>query len=317
MTEQEVAYIIAQKLNMSLDAAAKIIAKARQGREFTNDLEEWLNQRFLPNCVLIDEVGYAQMCVSALKILNRAAATDYGSTRQRDLGQIWGDMTRGYLGEYAFTLFLKQRWNIEAELGHETGQLETFLPTDIHRIREAKGQYRIPRLNLSVKTSKWNGIWLDIPGDQFTHADIHIFVKVGAGRDHLFAFFKEISVFKDKILRRGEMIGALTSDEADEIYADLPSFTPIPAYICGFVPRDIAYQPLAYQGKRGKKNYTIHGWNGPISPGDLERIKLNEQISGYIQFEGIGQFSHNKGYLFNTGSLLWRTEDWQAIIRQL
>lgn len=317
MTEKEATTIIANQLNLSLDAAAKIIDKARQGHEFSNNLEEWLTQRFLSNCVFIDEVGYARMCINALKILNRAAATDYGSTRQRDLGQIWGDMTRGYLGEYAFTLFLKQRWGIEAELGHQAGQLETFLPTDIHRIREAKGQYRTPRLNLSVKTSKWNGIWLDIPGDQFSHADIHIFVKVGAGRDHLFAFFKEISVFKDKVLRRGETVGALTHEEADKIYADLPSFTPIPAYICGFIRRDMDYQPLAYQGKRGKKHYTIYGWNGPISPGDLERIKLNEQVSGDVHFEGIGQFSHNKGYLFNTGSLLWRTEDWQAIINQL
>ena len=48
----------------------------------------------------------------------------------------------------------------------------------------------VEKLNISIKTSKWNGIWLDIPGNQFEHSDIHVFVKIGAGRDHLFAFFK-------------------------------------------------------------------------------------------------------------------------------
>ena len=79
MTEKEATTIIANQLNLSLDAAAKIIDKARQGHEFSNNLEEWLTQRFFFNCVFIDEVGYARMCINALKILNRAAATDYGS----------------------------------------------------------------------------------------------------------------------------------------------------------------------------------------------------------------------------------------------
>ena len=311
--------IIKEKLNITTDDAERIIEKSSSGGEITDTfgLSDWLNKRFLPNLVFIDETGYSRMCVDALKILSRTAPTDFGSSRQRDLGQLWADMTRGYLGEYAFLLFLKERWGVKANLGHEVGTLQEYLPMDIHQIRESSEKYRKPKIKISVKTTKWNGIWLDIPGDQFNHSDIHVLVKVGAGRDHLFAFFKEISVFKDKVLKRGEDVGALSSVEAEDLYNNLPSFKPIPAYICGFVRKDAAYKNMPYTGTKKIKHYTITSWNGPINPGDLERIKKDKGVPGLVKFEGIGDFAHDKGYLFNTGSLLWEDNDWKQVCQCL
>lgn len=316
---EETINIVQRQLDVSIEEAGKIVEKAHIGQEFSTVVESltWVNDRFLPNCVLIDEDGYTKMCIDALKILDRTAATDYGSSRQRDLGQLWADMTRGYLGEFAFQLFMKKHWNLESELGHEVGSLDEFLPLDIHNIRRDGGVFHAPSLKLSVKTTKWNGIWLDIPGDQFNHSDIHILIKVGTGRDHLFAFFKKISVFKDKILKKGVDSGCLTCDESDALFENLPSFKPVPAYICGFVKTDRIYEPLSYAGKSGKKNYTIQSWNGPISSGDLDRIKDREHVSGDIKFEGIGKFSHDSGYLFNTGSLLWNHNDWTKVVNRL
>jgi len=319
MDINEAVNIIKEKLSLSAEDAGKIIEKSIAGGEITETfaLDKWLNKRFLPNLVFIDETGYSKMCVDALKILSRTAPTDFGSSRQRDLGQLWADMTRGYLGEYAFLLFLKERWNIETNLGHEVGTLQEYLPMDIHQIREPSAEYRKPKIKVSVKTTKWNGIWLDIPGDQFNHSDVHVLVKVGAGRDHLFAFFKKISVFKDKVLKRGEDVGVLSSKEADDLYNNLPSFKPIPAYICGFVRKDASYENLSYTGKKKKKHYTIASWNGPINPGDLARIKEKEIVPGDVKFEGIGDFAHDKGYLFNTGSLLWEDSAWKQICDKL
>jgi len=310
---------ITETLQISSQEAEIIIEKAKAGKEITDSftLDEWLETRFLPNCVLISEEGYTKMCVDALKILNSTASTDYGSTRQRDLGQSWSDMTRGYLGEYAFQEFMKQKWNLETTLNHEQGLLQDFLPTDIHLVKEQGGDYRSPKLTIGIKTSKWNGIWLDIPGDQFNHSQVHVFVKAGTGRDHLFAFFKTLSVFKDKILKRGEEIGALTTDESRDLFDNLPSFTPIPAYICGFISSNQEYPDLSYSGKKGKKHFTIESWRGPILPGDLDRIKEIEKISGEVKFLGIGKFSHDKGYLFNSGSLQWKVDDWEKIKNNL
>lgn len=319
MTKEEAINIIEGKLSVDLKEATNIIDKAVVGGEINPDdnFGDWIEKRFLPNLVFIDEKGYSLMCIDALKILSKTAPTDYGSSRQRDLGQLWADMTRGYLGEYAFSLFLQNRWGITAKLGHEVGELKDYLPMDIHQIKEPQAEYRSPRLKIGIKAVKWNGIWFDISGDQFNHSDIHVLVKVGTGRDHLFAFFKKISVFKDKILKVGQEVGSLSAEEADKLYQDLPSFTPISAYICGFVPKDAEYRNLSYTGNKGRLHYTIKSWNGPINSGDLDRIKEKEGIAGDVKFEGIGKFAHDKGYLFNTGSLLWKEDDWALVRNRL
>lgn len=307
-----------EKLGLSPEDSILVIKKALEGGEANIDsLEDWVNVRYLPNCIEINKDEYALMCVNALKSVFSVAATDYGSSRQRDLGQMWADMIRGYLGEIAFVKFLKAKWNIESDMGHEKGSLSDYLPMDIHEIKLSGEPYRKPKINISIKTSKWNGIWLDIPGDQFNHSDIHVFVKIGAGRDHLFAFFKEISVFRDKVLKIGEDVGSLTKGESEKLYESLPSFTPIKAYICGFASKSKEYEPLSYSGSKGRTNFTVRGWNGPISAGDLVEIKEAESISGKVSFSGIGEFSHAQGYLFNTGNLVWSKADWDNVISML
>src|SRR3989338_9504742 len=231
MNKEDAVKIIKEKLSVELKEAVNIIDKAIAGGEIApdDDFDDWINKRFLPNLVFIDEKGYSLMCIDALKILSKTAPTDYGSSRQRDLGHLWADMTRGYLGQYAFKLFLKDRWGITAKLGHEAGELKDYLPMDIHQIREPEGEYRVPRIKVGIKAVKWNAIWFDISGDQFNHSDIHVLLKVGTGRYHLFPFFKKISVFKDKILKVGQEVGSLSEEEAEKLYQDLPTFTPISA----------------------------------------------------------------------------------------
>lgn len=319
MSIQSIKERIKSELGVDTAFADVIIEKAISGGEIAaeRDIDKWFSDRFIKNCVLIDETGYSKMCVNALKILSTTAATDYGSARQRDLGQMWADMTRGYLGELAFTIFLKNNWKISAELGHEIGKIDDYLPMDIHKVKKEGEECRLPRLKIGIKAAKWNGIWFDIPGAQFEHSDIHVLVKVAAGRDHLFAFFKAISVFKDKVLKRGKEVGSLTDDEADRLFESLPSFKPVPAYICGFINKAEKYSELSYKGKMGRKHYTITSWNGPICAGDLEKIKNLNGVSGKVEFVGIKEFSHPAGYLFNTGSLIWKDEEWAKVCEKL
>ncbi len=317
MTREEIIQKVSSHLSTDVVEAEMIIDKAIIGGETTEEeLESWLNNRFLPNVVFIDEDGYARMCIDALKIVGTTAASDYGSSRQRDLGQLWADMTRGYIGELAFKIFLKQN-EIDIELGHEAGELSEYLPNDIHKVKKDKEEFREPKIKVGIKATKWNGIWFDIPGDQFNHSDFHVLVKVGTGRDHLFAYFKKISVFKDKVLKVGQDIGLLSGDEANTLYNNLPTFKPISAYIAGFVKKDEKYDDLPYKGKSGRLNYKITEWNGQIKPGDLEIIKDKEKVKGKIAFEGIGSFAHDSGYLFNTGNLKWGKKDWKEVMEGL
>jgi len=320
MSNEKIIKDISQKIAVEENEAELIFEKAESGGEINAETspEKWLTERFLPNVVEINEEGYARMCIDALKILGSTAASDYGSSRQRDLGQLWADMTRGYLGELAFSLFLEKNWGIKAELGHEKGKLSEYLSTDIHYVKKPGEERRVPKIKVGIKTTKWNGIWMDIPGDQFNHSDVHIFIKVGTGRDHLFAYFKKISVFKDKVLKTGEALGALSEKESSYLYDQLPTFKNIPAYICGFISKSNDFKKLSYKGKIGRINYKINEWDGPIDAGDLDKIKIHEKIPGKITFEGIGEFAHGKGYLFNAGSLLWSKKDWEKhVIKKL
>jgi len=318
MEREQAIKTISNELCVNFAEAERILDKAVAGGEVGCDFDEWINRRFLPNVVFIDENGYSQMCIDALKILSKTAATDYGSSRQRDLGQLWADMTRGYLGELAFKLFLEKN-KILSELDHEVGDIADYLPTDIHRIKKNNQDWRLPNLKISVKTTKWNGIWLDIPGDQFNHSDVYVLIKVGTGRDHLFAYFKKISVFKDKILKVGKDRGLLSDSDADDLYDKLPTFSEIPAYVCGFIekPKVADQNIFCCDGKMGRKNFKILKWSGKIIPEFLEQIRKDRKIPGKIQFEGIGDFAHDSGYLYNAGELRWKKQDWESLFNRL
>lgn len=317
---EEIQNKISSYLSVEPTEAQIIINKAIAGGETTEEgLASWYENRFLPNTVFIDEDGYAEMCIDALKIIGTTVASDYGSSRQRDFGQMWADMTRGYLGELAFKLFLKEKHGIDIELGHERGELADYLPSDIHMVKREGKKAESPKISVGIKATKWNGIWLDIPGDQFNHSDAHIFIKVGTGRDHLFAYFKKISVFKDKVLKVGKDMGSLSEGEADTLYNNLPTFRPVPAYICGFALRDNTYKLLDYTGRKGRLHFKVATWNGPMLPDDLDKIKAKEGTSGggKVEFEGIGKFSHERMHLFNAGNLKWKREDWKKLVGKL
>lgn len=290
------------------------IASGECARE-TSSVLEWIETRFIPNVVFIDHLGYAEMCINALRTVPRITATDFGSSRQRDLGQLWADMTRGYLGELAVKRYIEREFAIAISLGHELGDLEDFLNSDIKEVT-LNGVTRPPHVAVGIKTMKINALWLDIPNAQFLHSDFHISVKVKAPRDHLFSFFKSISVFKDKVLKLGTDHALITADESERIFTEIPDFGRIAAYVCGFVPQHAPYRDLDYGGRKGTKNFTVTSWNGPLRDGDFERIRTRESAHR-VQLEGIGQLSHDQGYLFNSGSLRWRPDDWKEFVDQL
>jgi hypothetical protein len=73
---------------------------------------------------------------------------------------------------------------------------------------------------------------------------------------------------------------------------------------------------LPYEGRKGTKNFTIDGWKGERRPGDLDAIRAKESAAK-AEFERIGKFSHELGFLFNTGSLEWDTTAWSNLVNAL
>tara|TARA_Y100000294_G_scaffold122484_1_gene113911 strand:+ start:126 stop:1109 length:984 start_codon:yes stop_codon:yes gene_type:complete len=313
---------IASILKLSkIEEVEKLILKVIAGREITNaeELSSWVEKRLKPNLVFISKNEYTEACIDALKMINTVAATDYGTSRQRDKLQLWADITRGYLGEICFQKFLLKKFAIQSTLEHKQGNVSDFLSSDISMVKNRTDtKYRSPKKNICIKTTKWNGIWLDIPGNQFSHSDMFVQVKINAGRDHLLGYMNELSIFKDKILKEGVSIGVLDDNELELLSNNLPKFSDISisGYICGYVLNK-KYKKLSYKGKKGRKNFTIHTWCGPYYDDDIEKIKSKECLdseTSKVKFEGIGQFSSANRYLFNSGSLLYREEDWRKVL---
>ena len=205
---------------------------------------------------------------------------------------------------------------IQSTLKHKEGDLDKFINMDIHEVKlKEEKAFRIPKKTIGIKTTNFNGMWLDIPGKQFHRSDYHILVKLFLEKDHMFSFFKEISVFKDKLLKRAVDKGYFTKQTADNFFNTIPNLNMIPAYITGFVKS--ANYDHKYKGKKGRKHYTITSWKGQYKRSFLEQIKKKESIEGDIKFAGINKFSHDDAYIFNTGNLKWSEVDWFSVIKSL
>ncbi len=302
-------------------SASRIISAAIQGRETVNEpssIEHWIDQQLIPNSLLIDKDGYTEMCIDALKTISTQVLTDFGTSRQRDFGQAWADTIRGYLGEYAVTKFLERDFGVKTKLAHQRGNAESFYDSDISEVWSGNA-WRKPNINVGIKTTKFNGLWLDVAKEQFAKSNIHVQVKIGGGSTHLFSFFKELSIFRDKILKVGLDGNYLTQKESDQIWEDIPKFKSIPAYITGYAIRDYPYEPLDYEGHMAKLHYTIHTFRGLLPRDYREQISKKEKVPsrGKVKFESIEEFSKSDRFLFNTGSILRTHDDWAEIANSL
>ncbi|MCT7509786.1 hypothetical protein N5U26_05430 [Aliarcobacter cryaerophilus] len=301
--------------NMDIKIKDNFIQKAYESELFNNisSAKNWY-EMFKRNIVEIDELTYLNASIQALKIQFSMAGTDYGSSRQRDLGQKWSDTIRGYLGEFAFKIFCNTKYNLEIELGHEDGELEDFINSDIKKIKlNTEKEFRDPKLNVSIKTTKSNGAWLDIPGDQYNHSDIFILVQLGIDINHLFSYFKTLDFFKDSLLKKGVENKILTNDEAIAINTKIPSFKKIYAYFPGFIIKEQKFiDNFEYKGKKGRKHYKIFDYQGKLNQDLLKKIRKKEKLpkDGKIQFIGIGSFSDTDRHIFGLKSLKKSNQEW-------
>lgn len=279
----------------------------------SEDILSWYNNIFKKNLFVLDQNDYSEASIDALKKQFSLAGTDFGSSKQRDLGQKWADTIRGYLGEIGVRKLFKKKYNLEISLAHEPGQLEEFVSKDIHEVKFHNQTKRKPLIKVSIKTVKSNGIWLDFTEQMFIHADIHINCCVGVGTNHLFSFFKHLSVFKDKIIKNAIDRNFINQDEGDNIYNQVPSFKNIYGYVPGFVTKKSEYEKYSYSGKKGTSNYTIDKWSGKYMHSDLEIIKEREKAKD-VKFLGIGEFSREKVYIFGLSSLMYLDQDWENFI---
>jgi hypothetical protein len=310
----------------------------QQSQSWRSCLQMWLE--WLRSAgVTLEQMDYLSAAVYALGLAPKLAATDYGTARQRDLGQLWTDTIRGFLGEIAFVKWLRERHRIRVELDYSVGPLEEYLPRDIKSV-----EGREPRLNVSIKTTKLSGIWLDVPGAQIMHSDVYVLVRVGVTREHFIAFLKAISVIRDKLFSKAVEHGVVDEKFLEQVWKSLPEFRPVPAYVAGFLPikrggraadlpdmLDELPQSIhcriydadcEVKVRRAEVNSFLGFWHPGLQECreqlvDILKRKGRNVEGKKIEFAGIGDFTRAWHFLANSGRLKRRDDEWGALLQLL
>jgi hypothetical protein len=305
------------------DQASTLLAGAIAGGEVDKcgSPEAWFKERASFATVTLDHMDYVTALTQSLRIAPNLAPTDYGGSRQRDLGQLWTDVARGFLGEIGLAKFVKERFGAELVLDYSLGPIETYLPSDIKGIRLQNGQETQSKLKISFKTTKFNGIWLDIPGAQVTYSDAFVLIKLGISRDHFVAFLKWISFIRDKLLPHAMKTGTIDQAGAQQLWDNLPNFRNIPCYVAGFMDRkQIESPPPPHYRPMHKRDGTLKGylmksylgWVKDTKPDDVP----DELKTANWQFESIGSFSKENHFVATSGCLKYSREDWKALLNE-
>lgn len=319
----------------SKELAKEIIRGADGGGEI-HDFDEWVNDRFIPQVVWLEKEDYARAITRALPQALQFAGSDFGSTRQRDLGQLWTDTARGFLGEIAFKRFIESNFGVEIEQDTSMDKLiAEYISTDIKAVREPQSAYRLPRINVSVKTGKFNARWMDeYSAAKIRDVDSFVFVRAGTAREHFVAFLKAVSFLKTKLFPMAEELGELSPESSAKLWDAIPDFEAVPAYISGFLTKKDLNLPIHslvfdlkgsenYQAKgKDTRRIEITGGVGVFTTMYLLKIpeirKLNPEGKIKMLIGGINSEIGDKDHFYaNTGSFSYGMANWQTFVNQL
>jgi len=323
----EVVRVLMEKIkdrNSVVKLADQILKGAETRLELEDSLDSWLC-RFKRRLTWLSRNDYVRALIRALWLAPVFAGTDFGGSRQRDMAQVWTDTARGFLGEIALSKFLMSSFGVEIQLDTSRGKLEKYLPTDIAKIRRYGEEWRKPNLKVSIKTTKFNGRWLDIPGAQVEHSDIFILIKIGILRKHFLAFLKAISFLRDKLFAEAKSLGELSEEDSKQLWDEIPEFESLPAYIAGFLDKSELNLPIHVVKARKKgrkyKRIAVTQGIGLFSPRTLrndEKIRsLDPEGKLTIEIEPIINSLTNTHFLAHSGGLKYREKSWLELVEKL
>lgn len=331
-----VANVLGQQISAvnAAELAKQIVRGAGGGSEFDGGFENWLETRFLPQTIWLSSDDYARGITRALPQALIFAGSDFGSSKQRDLGQLWTDTARGLLGEIAVQRFFVEKLGIKIEQDTSLDlDIDDYITTDIKRVQESSGEYRETKINTSIKTGKFNARWLDeYSAPKNSHIDAFIFVRLGTPKEHFVSYLKDISFLKTKLFPKAIELGELTADSSSELWDSIPKFEPIPAYVSGFLLAKDLISPIHsvtlevagrenYRGRDTRKIYIKKGV-GVFTRNNLytipEFLEIDPEHKLKIIISGIEKEIDNKDHFYaNTGSFDYGIDNWRRFAARL
>lgn len=278
------------------------------------------------NATLLTKKDYLRAAVVALSFAHRFARTDYGSSRQRGFGQLWGDAIQGILGEIAFQKFIRSATfgRIIPILDASEEELESALSADVVEVI-LEGKSIKPPQKISIKTTKLNGRWLDVPYAQNKQSDIYVLVKVGTDADTLFNFLASIGALEQVLtayqeggLAEGELLflneGEALKRAKEKVEKIKEKNVLFLAFIAGWKEKgqlSQTFQAYRHNARRANKKITVYSGVGTILSGS---VKANQIIFSDplpqnknnlpVEFYPIGKFSNSQHTLCSTDMLM-------------
>ena len=225
-------------------------------------LKQWWEGRVKPQTLVLGRDDYLKCLLFAIRAFYRRTGmtiTHFGRREQRrEMGQWLSNQTEGKLGEIAVQKFL-QRHGIQADLDWTLRETPGDYLPDIASVWR-----RPPNLRVSIKTTKFRGIWLDLPKREVDRAergiDAAILVRIGLPEDHFLRVLKEISAllkllaaylgFDEAKLRHVLQEGTTEADEIREIWEEVPSLGALKAYVVGYALKDDLHSRLVKKGEK-------------------------------------------------------------------
>lgn len=141
-----------------------------------------------------------------LRYLWGGATIDFASSGvKRDIGKYVHDHIGGKLAEIAVKKFLKQKYNINVELGFEKyNSPEDFMLGDIENVIFPDGKKVSPKIKVEIKGTKPSSRWWLISDNEFNSReyDVYILVVIDLPLDHIIRFFKESLKLEDEELEK-------------------------------------------------------------------------------------------------------------------
>lgn len=158
------------------------------------------------NAVVLTDNDYLRAAVVSLKLVHRFRSTDFGTSRQRDFGQKWSDAIHGLLGEIALVEIVRKKTEGKLVLLPDASSkdLEDALTTDIGESL-LNGVKRKLKNTISIKTTKLEGYWLDVPYNQVKKSHLFVLMKVGADRKAHYDFLVRHGAIELLIKKYAEM----------------------------------------------------------------------------------------------------------------
>lgn len=158
-----------------------------------SDLEEWKRSRAYRSMTLSREDYMRALEFAIQAFYGNVTKSHFARQQQRDAGQYITNQVQGKLGEIAFVKFLKDKFNIEAEL--DFSFREGIIPgqdiTEIRRGRIANP----PRIRVGIKATKQRNMFLALSTNEVERddrrSDIYVLVRVGLFPNHILRLLKD------------------------------------------------------------------------------------------------------------------------------